>query len=162
MRPEWDVYCPTCGMHTPNINALAKTGLLFTRAYCQQAICSPSRNSFMSGRRPDTTMAWNFKDSFRTSPVNGGGESWIALPEYFKLHGYALPLLQSTPSPSTRAHHTHIHSTNKLADSSSSTAGALSRCRLRIVMEHSLKQLLFAAPFATRTHNTTPHNATPH
>ena len=33
MRPEWDVYCPDCGLDTPNINALAKTGLLFTRAY---------------------------------------------------------------------------------------------------------------------------------
>ena len=40
---------------TPNIDALASSGLLFERAYVQYAYCSPSRNSFMTGRRPDTT-----------------------------------------------------------------------------------------------------------
>ena len=33
-------------------------------------------------------MAWNFLDSFRTSPLHGGGESWIAFPQYFKNSGY--------------------------------------------------------------------------
>ena len=51
MRPEWDAYCPSCGLHTPHLDQLVQEGLLFTRAYCQQAICGPSRNSFMSGRR---------------------------------------------------------------------------------------------------------------
>ena len=36
--------------HTPNIDALASTGLTFKRAYVQYAFCAPSRNSFMSGR----------------------------------------------------------------------------------------------------------------
>jgi iduronate 2-sulfatase len=41
--------------HTPNLDLLSKTGLTFTRAYFQCSFCSPSRNSFMSGRRPDAT-----------------------------------------------------------------------------------------------------------
>jgi hypothetical protein len=36
---------------TPNMDKLATEGLTFTRAYCNYAVCSPSRNSFMSGRR---------------------------------------------------------------------------------------------------------------
>ena len=35
--------------HTPNLDRLAREGLTFTRAYCNYAFCSPSRNSFMSG-----------------------------------------------------------------------------------------------------------------
>ena len=35
---------------TPNLQKLADTGTLFERAYCQQAVCSPSRNSFTTGR----------------------------------------------------------------------------------------------------------------
>lgn len=37
--------------HTPNIDSLAESGLIFKRAYVQYAFCAPSRNSFMSGRR---------------------------------------------------------------------------------------------------------------
>ena len=37
MRPEWEAYCPGCGLHTPNIDRLTETGTLFTRAYCQMS-----------------------------------------------------------------------------------------------------------------------------
>jgi hypothetical protein len=47
-------------MQTPNIDKLAKRSMVFKRAYVQQQVCSPSRNSFMSGRRPDRTRTWNF------------------------------------------------------------------------------------------------------
>ena len=49
----------------PNLAKLAARGLTFTHAYCQQSICSPSRNSFMSGHRPQVTKTWNFVNDFR-------------------------------------------------------------------------------------------------
>ena len=62
--------------HTPNMDQLAETGLVFKRAYVQYAFCAPSRNSFMSGRRPDTTRVWNFMDHFREEGV---GAEWLSM-----------------------------------------------------------------------------------
>lgn len=45
----------------PHMNALASSGFVFHNAYCQQPVCGPSRNSFMTGRYPDQTRVWNFK-----------------------------------------------------------------------------------------------------
>ena len=56
-------------IHAPNLETLAKRGVVFDNCYAQQAVCSPSRNSFMSGRRPDLTHAWNFLSSFRDVPT---------------------------------------------------------------------------------------------
>ncbi len=44
---------------TRNIDRLASRGTLFLRAYCQQALCSPSRLSLMTARRPDTNRVWD-------------------------------------------------------------------------------------------------------
>ena len=88
MRPAWNVYCPKCGLHTPNFDRLAARSLLFQRAYCQEAFCSASRNSFMSGRRTSTTLAWGYPVSFRDSPLGGGGQTWQSMPEFFKGHNW--------------------------------------------------------------------------
>ncbi len=68
---------------TPNIDRLAEGGTVFQRAYCQQAVCSPSRMSLMTGRRPDTTQVWDLATHFRK--VLPGV---ITLPQYFKVQGY--------------------------------------------------------------------------
>ncbi|MEM7015059.1 MAG: sulfatase-like hydrolase/transferase, partial [Verrucomicrobiota bacterium] len=68
---------------TPNIDSLAARGTTFLRAYCQQAVCSPSRLSLMTGRRPDTTRVWDLSTHFREALPNV-----VTLPQHFKNHGY--------------------------------------------------------------------------
>lgn len=68
---------------TPNIDRLAAQGTTFTHAYCQLAVCSPSRASVMTGRRPDTIRVWDLKTHFRKVTPN-----LVTLPQYFKNHGY--------------------------------------------------------------------------
>lgn len=46
---------------TPNVEALARRGVLFERAYCQYPLCNPSRSSFLSGRRPGTVGVFDQK-----------------------------------------------------------------------------------------------------
>jgi hypothetical protein len=43
-------------VHAPHLTAQASKSLVFDRAYCQIAVCSPSRNSFLTGRRPNSTL----------------------------------------------------------------------------------------------------------
>lgn len=50
---------------TPNMDRLAKQGTVFLNAYCQQAVCNPSRASVITGMRPDTLKVWDLKTHFR-------------------------------------------------------------------------------------------------
>ena len=46
----------------PNLERLARDGgVTFTHAYCQISVCAPSRNSFLTGRRPDAIAVWNWQ-----------------------------------------------------------------------------------------------------
>ena len=47
---------------TPNIDRLAKRGVLFERAYCQYAKCGTSRLSLMTGLRPDSIGVFSNRD----------------------------------------------------------------------------------------------------
>ena len=54
LRPELNCYGADY-IHSPNIDNLAKQGVLFERAYVQQPVCTASRASFLTGLRPDST-----------------------------------------------------------------------------------------------------------
>jgi len=47
------------GMITPHTDALARESLLLEKNYVQQAVCSPTRTSLLTGRRPDATQVWD-------------------------------------------------------------------------------------------------------
>jgi arylsulfatase A-like enzyme len=60
---------------TPNMDALAKRGLLFTNAHCNAPQCLPSRKSFLSGLYPKST-GFYFNNTkrppfFGTQPMSG-------------------------------------------------------------------------------------------
>ncbi len=71
---------------TPNLDRLAARGLVFERAYCQQAVCNPSRSSFLTGLRPDTVKVDDLRKWFRDTAA--GGSTLVTLPQHFKNHGY--------------------------------------------------------------------------
>tara|TARA_B100000809_G_scaffold266445_1_gene329197 strand:- start:1784 stop:3106 length:1323 start_codon:yes stop_codon:yes gene_type:complete len=70
---------------TPNVERLAKRGVLFTNAHCQAPICNPSRTSFMTGFRPSTTGIYENRPWFRTTPLN---KDRVTLTEHFGANGY--------------------------------------------------------------------------
>ncbi len=82
LRPELGCYGNAI-IKSPNIDRLAKSGVLFENAFCQQAICSPSRTSLLTGTRPDTTKVWDLKTHFRKALPD-----IVTLPEQFKANGY--------------------------------------------------------------------------
>ncbi len=82
LRPELNCYGASY-MKTPNIDRLAKQGLLFKNAYCQQAVCAPSRNSIMTGLRPDAMKIYDLGTFFRKTVPDV-----VTLPQQFKNNGY--------------------------------------------------------------------------
>ena len=82
LRPELGCYGNTI-IKSPNIDRIAKQGMVFQQAYCQQAVCSPSRSSLLTGRRPDATKVWDLVTHFRTALPDA-----VTIPQHFKASGY--------------------------------------------------------------------------
>ena len=82
LRPELGCY-GVRAVKTPNIDRLAVAGVTFTRAYCQQAVCNPSRASLMTGLRPDTLKVWDLRTDFRKTTPKA-----VTIPQFFRKHGY--------------------------------------------------------------------------
>jgi len=68
---------------TPNIDRLAAQGILFKDAYCNYAVCNPSRSSFLTGLRPETIGI--LSNRIPLSSVLGDR---ITMPSLFRKNGY--------------------------------------------------------------------------
>lgn len=68
---------------SPNIDKIAAMGTVFANCYCQQAVCSPSRVSLLTGMRPDATGIYDLRTYFRDKRPDA-----ISVAECFKRNGY--------------------------------------------------------------------------
>ncbi|MDP6041284.1 MAG: sulfatase [Candidatus Latescibacteria bacterium] len=82
LRPELNCYGAS-HIHSPNIDRLAESGTLFRRAYCQQAVCNPSRASLMTGLRPDTSGVIDLPTHFRDRVPDV-----VTIPQHFMNNGW--------------------------------------------------------------------------
>jgi uncharacterized sulfatase len=82
-------------VQTPHIDRLARRGVLFERAYCQFPLCSPSRSSFLTGRRPNHTRIVTNPRAGKVPADYTGTPHFrefipdvVTLPQHFRKLGY--------------------------------------------------------------------------
>ncbi|MEL0119892.1 MAG: sulfatase, partial [Opitutae bacterium] len=69
--------------HTPNMDNLAARGMRFDLAYCNQAVCAPSRFTLMLGSHSTSTGLYGLGNHLRKTIPDA-----VTLPQYFAKHGY--------------------------------------------------------------------------
>ncbi|MBM3858713.1 MAG: sulfatase [Verrucomicrobia bacterium] len=80
---------PTLGCYgdkfakSPNLDRLAARGMRFDLAYCNQAVCAPSRNNLMLGSRSTSLGIYSLSRNFRSAVPDA-----VTMPQYFMKHGY--------------------------------------------------------------------------
>ncbi|MEM1441541.1 MAG: sulfatase [Verrucomicrobiota bacterium] len=82
LRPELGTY--GAAVHTPNLDALAASGIRFDRAYCNQAVCGASRLSLMGGLYPTKTG----EQTFHVTDWRKRHPDLLTLNQHFKANGY--------------------------------------------------------------------------
>ncbi len=82
LKPSFGAYGDRW-VQSPHLDRLAARGLRFDRAYCNQAVCAPSRNSLLTGARSTTLGVYSLGFHFRRAVPDA-----LTLPQHFKQHGY--------------------------------------------------------------------------
>ncbi len=82
LKPVLGCYGDTM-VKSPAIDRLAARGMVFERAYCNQAVCSPSRNALMTGLRSTTLGIYDLPTNFRVAAPDA-----VTVAQYFRRHGW--------------------------------------------------------------------------
>ena len=86
MVDDWNDWVGCLGhkqAQTPNVDRLARRGLLFTNAHCVAPVCNPSRVATLTGLRPDTTKVYENNHVMRKKSPDV-----VTLPQHFREQGY--------------------------------------------------------------------------
>jgi iduronate 2-sulfatase len=70
-------------VQSPNLDRLAARSLRFDLAYCNQAVCAPSRFNLMLGSRSTSTGLYHLGQNLREVLPDA-----VTMPQYFSRHGY--------------------------------------------------------------------------
>lgn len=70
---------------TPNIDALAKEGVIFKNAFCQAPVCNPSRTALLTGLRPPSSDVFGNEDNWKEMILPNIPAT---MPQHFKNNGY--------------------------------------------------------------------------
>lgn len=82
LKPAMGVYGDPVAI-TPNLDQLTQRGMRFDAAYCNQAVCAPSRYNLMLGSRSTSTGLYGLGSDLRKVIPDA-----ITMPQYFAKHGY--------------------------------------------------------------------------
>lgn len=82
LKPAIGCYGDTTAI-TPNLDALVNCGMRFDLAYCNQAVCAPSRFTLMLGSHSTSTGLYGLGSPLRDIVPNA-----VTMPQYFAKHGY--------------------------------------------------------------------------
>lgn len=82
LKPSFGAYGDEW-VHSPNLDELAASGIRFDRAYCNQAVCAPSRNNLLIGSRSTSIGVYSLGYHFRRAVPNA-----VTLPQLFMQNGY--------------------------------------------------------------------------
>lgn len=82
LKPSFGAYGDQW-VHSPNLDRLSSRGMRFDMAYCNQAVCAPSRNNLLVGSRSTSLGVYSLGYHFRRAWPKA-----VTMPQYFKQHGY--------------------------------------------------------------------------
>ena len=82
LKPSFGAYGDDW-VHSPNLDRLADRGMRFDMAYCNQAVCAPSRNNLLIGARSTSIGVYSLGYHFRRAVPEA-----MTLPQWFKRNGY--------------------------------------------------------------------------